>query len=118
LVESTDMAQVAALAADEKKARDLRILDIRSISPVADFFVICTGTSGTHVRAIADSVEEQLEKRGLKLHHVEGYQTGRWILLDFGDLVVHVMQEEERSFYNLERLWGDAVEVEVKVPAV
>jgi len=112
------MAQLAALAAEEKKAQDIRILDIRKISPIADFFVICTGTSRTHVQAIADSVEEELEKRGIRLRHVEGYQAGRWILLDFGDLVVHVMQEEERSFYNLERLWGDAVEVEVKVPAV
>ncbi|MFZ5816374.1 MAG: ribosome silencing factor [Bacillota bacterium] len=111
------MAQLAAYAADEKKAKEVRILDIRSISTVADYFIICSATSSTHVRAIADNVEEQLERKGLRLHHMEGYQNGKWILLDFGDLVIHVMQEEERSFYNLERLWGDAVEVDLKVPA-
>lgn len=114
LVESAHAAQVAALSADDKKGKDVRILDIRSISPVADYFVICTGTSTTHIRAIADNVEEQLSLLGLKLHHMEGYQNGRWILLDFVDLVIHVMHEEERSHYNLERLWGDARVVAVE----
>lgn len=108
LVESAQMAQVAALTADEKKGKEVRILDIRSISSVADYFVICSGTNPTHVRALADTVEEKLSSCGLALHHMEGYQNGRWILLDFGDVVVHVMHEEERGFYNLERLWGDA----------
>jgi len=117
LTESAELAQWAAFAADEKKAREVRILDIRSISSVADYFVICSGTSSTHVRAIADHVEEQLNRKGLPIDHAEGYQNGRWVLLDFGDLVIHVMQEEERNFYNLERLWGDAVEVAVKAPA-
>jgi ribosome-associated protein len=111
LVESAKMARVAALSADEKKGKDVRILDIRSISSVADYFVICTGTSNTHVRAIADNVEEKLSAQGLQLHHVEGYQNGRWILLDFVDVVIHVMHPDEREFYNLERLWGDAREV-------
>lgn len=111
LVESAQLARVAALSADEKKGKDVRILDIRSISTVADYFVICTGTSVTHCRAIVDFVEEQMSALGLSLHHMEGYHNGRWILLDFGDVVVHVMQAEERSFYNLERLWGDAPEV-------
>lgn len=113
LADSVQMACVAALGADDKKAKAVRILDIRSISSVADFFVICSGTSVTHLRAIADNVEEKLLSQGLGLHHVEGYQNGRWILLDFGDLVVHVMHEEERQFYNLERLWGDAPEMAV-----
>ncbi|HYF76171.1 MAG TPA: ribosome silencing factor [Symbiobacteriaceae bacterium] len=111
LVESATLARAAALSADEKKGKDVRILDIRSISSVADYFVICTGTSTTHVRAIVDNVEEQLSGLGLTLHHMEGYQNGRWILLDFSDIVVHVMQQQEREFYNLERLWGDAPEV-------
>lgn len=113
LAESAHMARVAALSADEKKGKDVRILDIRSISTVADYFVICTGTSATHVRAIVDEVEEKLSELGLTLHHMEGYQNGRWILLDFSDVVVHVMQAEERSFYNLERLWGDAPEIRI-----
>ncbi|HLN60850.1 MAG TPA: ribosome silencing factor [Symbiobacteriaceae bacterium] len=102
---------MAALSADEKKAKDVKILDIRSISTVADYFVICSGSSTTQTRAIADYVEEKLSGQGLKLHHMEGYENGRWILLDFVDLVVHVFQGEERDFYNLERLWGDAHEV-------
>jgi len=117
LTDSAELAQWAAIAAEEKKAREVRILDIRSISVVADYFVICSGTSGTHVRAIVDHVEEELGKKGFTPRHVEGYRGGRWVLLDFGDLVVHVMQEDERSFYNLERLWGDAVEVAVGTPA-
>lgn len=108
LAESAEMARLAALTADDRKAREIRILDIRSISAVADYFVICTGTSNTHIRAIADHVEEKLSSQGLDLHHMEGYRNGRWILLDYGSVVVHVMHEEERSFYNLERLWGDA----------
>lgn len=112
MVESAHMAHMAALSADDKKGQAVRILDIRSISTMADYFVICTGTSTTHVRAIADNVENTLSKQhGLLLHHMEGYQNGRWILLDFGDVVVHVMHEDERHFYNLERLWGDAREV-------
>ena len=111
LVESANLARVAALTADDKKAKEVRILDIRSISTITDFFVLCTGTSATHARAIADYVEEKVSGLGLSLHHMEGYQNGRWILLDFGYIVVHVMQEEERRFYNLERLWGDALVV-------
>jgi len=118
LTDSAELARWAAIAADEKKARDVRILDIRAISVVADYFVICTGNSGTHVRAIVDHVEEELAKKGYRAHHVEGYRGGRWVLLDFGDVVIHVMQEEERTFYNLERLWGDAVEVAIETPAV
>ncbi len=113
LADSVQLARVAAHGADDKKAKAVRILDIRSISSVADFFVLCSGTSSTHVRAIADNVEESLTSQGLSLHHMEGYQNGRWILLDFGDLVVHVMHEDERSFYNLERLWGDAPEMNI-----
>lgn len=113
LVESAQSARLAALSADEKKAKDVKILDIRSISTVADYFVICSGGSTTQTRAIADYVEEKLSGQGLKLHHMEGYENGRWILLDFVDLVVHVFQGEERDFYNLERLWGDALEVDM-----
>lgn len=115
LVESDQKARLAALSADDKKAREVKILDIRSITTVADYFVICSGTSPTHVRAIADNVEEKLLECGYPLHHVEGYQNGRWVLLDFGDVVVHVMLEEERQFYNLERLWGDAREVSIPI---
>lgn len=113
MVESTQLAQLAALSADDKKGQDVKILDIRALTTMADHFVVCSGTNVTHVRAIADYVEEQVSSQGLALHHMEGYQNGRWILLDFIDIVVHVMHQDEREFYNLERLWGDAHEVEL-----
>jgi len=112
LTESTRMAQLAALSADDKKGLDVKILDIRALTTVADHFIVCSGTNVTHVRAIADYVEEQVSSQGLALHHSEGYQNGRWVLLDFVDIVVHVMHQEEREFYNLDRLWGDAQQVE------
>ncbi|MBX6394761.1 MAG: ribosome silencing factor [Alicyclobacillaceae bacterium] len=108
---SAQMASVARLAADaaaDKKAGNVVILDIRGLSVVADYFVICSGQSRTQVQAIADHVREKLEEHGVFARGVEGRDEARWILLDFGDVVVHVFREEEREFYNLERLWGDA----------
>jgi ribosome-associated protein len=113
LVDSAQWASQAALAAEAKKGKDVRILDVRAISSITDYFVICSGTSTTHVRAIADNIEETLAKQGLHLHHMEGYYNGRWILLDYTDFVVHVMHEDEREYYGLERLWGDAREVAI-----
>lgn len=94
-------------AADNKKARDIKVLDIREISPIADYFIICSGSSSIQVRAIADGIEDKLAGEGYDLHHKEGYSTGRWVLLDFGDVIIHVFHEEERDFYNIERLWAD-----------
>ncbi len=87
-----------------KKAEDILILDIRELSGIADFFIICSGTSDRHVKAIADAVFDELAKPW----HKEGYENLRWILLDYVDVVVHVFQNETREFYGLERLWGDA----------
>lgn len=117
LVESAEIARLAAEACDEKKAREITILDIRSISTVADYFVLCTVGSPTQCRAIADHVEEKLEKASVRKHHMEGYANGRWILLDYADIVIHLMNEEEREFYNLERLWGDARRVDLRQSA-
>lgn len=102
------VAELAALAADEKKAREVVILDVATLSPVTDFFVICHGGSGPQVKAIADNVEKKLTEQGFTKHHSEGYANARWILLDFGDVLVHVFHEQDRDFYNLERLWADA----------
>lgn len=111
---SAELARLAAMAADDKKAKQVVILDIRSISPIADYFVICHGSSTVQVKAIVDQVEEKVrEERGLHPHHVEGYANARWVLLDYGDVVVHVFHEHERDFYNLERIWGDAKTVEL-----
>lgn len=91
-----------------KKAEDIIILDIRKLTTITDFFVICSGNSDKHVKAIVDVIKEELEKFGVKPWHREGYQYLNWVLLDYIDVVVHVFQKEIRGFYSLERLWGDA----------
>ena len=98
---------VEAACAD-RKAVDGVVLDLRRLSDAADFFVVVSGTSDTHVRAIAEHVLGTLQERGVRAHHVEGLTSGRWVLLDFVDLVVHVFHPSLREFYQLEGLWGDA----------
>jgi len=91
-----------------KKGYDIKVLDLRGISPVADFFVICSADSQIQVRAIADEVDDKLRDIGIKCHFKEGYNTLNWVLLDYFDVVVHIFKTESREFYNLEKLWGDA----------
>lgn len=92
-----------------KKARDVNVIDIKEVSILADYFVICSGSSITHIKAIADDLENKLEEIGCKYLHKEGYNTCRWVLMDYGDILVHIFHEEDRKFYNLERLWADGV---------
>jgi len=101
------IAQKAYEIMEEKKARNIEIIDISKISTLADYFIICSGTSTIHIRTIADELELKMGEAGYNLIHKEGYESARWILLDFGELVVHIFHEEDRSFYNLERLWAD-----------
>lgn len=103
-----EVASLIALAAEDKKARDVVVLDLRDISVVCDYFVILSGNSSTQVKAIAENIEESLEQKGIRVSRIEGKQDARWVLLDYGSVVAHVFQEAERSFYNLEHLWGDA----------
>jgi len=110
-----EVVNIAVQAADDKKAIDTRVLDIREISIIADYFVICSGRSAPQVQAIADNIQEQLKKENVPALHLEGVREGTWVLLDYGDVVVHVFQEAERQFYKLERLWGDALVVEPPV---
>jgi len=100
-------------AAWEKKALDLTVLDMRGIASVTDFFVIATGTNRRQVQAISDEVVEQLKRSGTRAARVEGFQTAEWILVDYGDFVVHVFDEKARRFYDLERLWREARRVDV-----
>lgn len=98
-------------SAEDKKAVDLTILEIGKVSLVADYFIMVTGTTKTQVHAIADSILEKLKEADYTLLHKEGYQEGLWIFLDYGSVVVHIFQPEQREFYNLERLWAQAPEV-------
>lgn len=104
---SLETAKLAAKALDDKKGLDIRIIKIDDISSIADYFVIATGTSGTHVRSLADEVEFRLDEAGLSVSAVEGQHNDTWILLDYIDVVVHVFSEEAREYYSLERLWED-----------
>lgn len=103
--------QAAVEAIDDLKANHVVILDLRGLTDATDYFVIASGTSDAHVRGIADSVMEKMGRRGMRTHHVEGLNTGRWVLLDYVDFVIHLFHPETRSFYQLERLWGDAPEL-------
>jgi len=98
----------------EVKAQDVLILNLKKLTTVADYFVICTGDSDVQVKAIADKVKEELKKAGISVWHDEGYENRSWILLDYVDVVVHVFHREARMFYNLEKLWGDAKVEQVK----
>ncbi len=104
-------------AARERKAEDLVGLDVREISSFADSFIIATGTSGRHVRAVTDSIEAALKSGGDPPMGVEGYDEGRWVLIDCGDTIVHVFQQEVRDHYDLERLWSDAPALELDAAA-
>ena len=101
----------AVAAALDRKAGDLRVLHLGAVSDFTDYFLICTGTSERQVQAIADAVEERLRQQGVRPLSAEGYPHGQWVLLDYGDLLVHVFTEERRGFYGLERLWSDAPDV-------
>ncbi len=101
------LVKKAAQAALDMKARDIVILDLRDITSMTDFFIICTGDIDLHVKSIADEIKRQL-KKDIKPWHIEGYNNQEWILLDFFDFVIHVFQEEKREYYNLDKLWADA----------
>jgi ribosome-associated protein len=102
-----DLARAIELIID-RKGQDLLLLDLRGLSNSTDYFLIVTGTSDTHVRAIADHILDELKKEGMRADHIEGLRTGRWVLIDFIDFVIHVFHPTARDFYQLERLWGDA----------
>lgn len=113
---SAEAAQRAAHAALDLKANDVVLLNLKGVTDMADFFVIASGTSDTHVRAIAQNVMEELGRLGVPVHHEEGVTQGRWALLDYVDFVVHVFHPTLRHFYQLERLWSDAEPVPIQPP--
>ncbi len=107
-IETLEAVEIAARAAEEKKATEIVALDLREVASFTEYFVICTGANTRQVQAISNSVEEELRKAGKRPLHIEGYSTGEWILLDYGDFIMHVFSNSSRRFYDLERLWRDA----------
>lgn len=112
-MEAYELAKLLARALDSKKGGDLKVLRTEGVTTLADYFVICTATSNTQVKAMSDACEEAAEKNGERVHHIEGHGDGIWLLMDFSGVVVHVFTEEARKFYDLERLWSDAQEIDL-----
>ena len=110
----TPHVREAVLAAQDHKAVDLDVLDLKGVSSFTDFFLICSGTSSRHTQAISDAIMEQLEKSGVSPQHVEGYAEAQWILMDYLDFVVHIFSEQARRFYDLEWLWKRAARIKVE----
>ena len=111
-MERTELMQKIVATLDNKKATNIKSLEITELSSVADYFVIATGTSGTHIRALSDEVQDTLTKQGVEPRNVEGKSTG-WILLEYQGVVVHIFLEETRNYYNLERLWEDGTKIDI-----
>ena len=103
---SKEMAKKAIAALEDKKAEDIKIIDISEVSVMADYFLIATGSNRSQIQSMADNVQEVLGRAGYSMKQIEGYNTANWILMDFGDVIVHVFHKDEREFYNLERLWS------------
>ena len=112
--QSLEMTKIAYKALEEKLAEEIKVLDIRSISVIADYFIIANGKNKNQVQAIVDNVQDALQKEGYEMKQMEGYQNGTWVLIDFGDIVIHIFDQENRLFYDLERIWKDGVEVSLE----
>ncbi len=112
MLTAEQLTSIAVQALDSKKGQDIKVLYTRDQTTLADYFVLCTGTSNTQVRALSDAVEEAMSLQGEEPHHIEGHRGGQWTLLDYSAVVVHVFTQEAREFYALERLWLDAVPVD------
>jgi len=108
-----EMVKLAYTALDDKKGEGISIIDISSVSVVADYFIIANGTSDSQVRAMVDAVDEALTKAGYPIKQMEGYRSGSWVLMDFGDIIVHIFDKENRLFYDLERIWRDGRLIDV-----
>ena len=112
-MEALDMTRIAVKALEEKKAKDPIVLDIHEISTIADYFVIASGSNPNQMHAMQDAIEEELTKAGVHPKQIEGNRNASWILMDYQDLIIHLFSEEDRSFYDLERIWSDGKRVEL-----
>ena len=111
--QSRDMTKLAISALEDKKAEDIRVIDISEVSVVADYFIIANGSNRSQIQALCDNVEEKLGRAGTPAKQIEGYDTANWILLDFGDIIVHIFDKENRLLYDLERIWRDGKQIEL-----
>ena len=111
-MEAFDILKIAANALNSKKARELNAVKVADLTVLAEYFLMCTATSSTHVRALADEVEEKLSDAGAQPHHIEGKTTG-WIVLDYGSVIIHVFSRDQREFYALDKMWSDGEQVEL-----
>lgn len=107
-MDENKLLQTLATACDDRKAEDIIVLDMQQLSPITDYYLICHGNNERQVQSIAKSVKDALDKEDIHIERVEGLENGRWVLVDVGSIICHVFHKEERSYYNLERLWGDA----------
>ena len=112
--QSKEMAKLAYQALSEKKAEDIRIIDISEISVIADYFIIASGSNANQLQAMQDSVDEQLYKAGYLAKQIEGNQRSSWILMDYSDIIVHIFSKEDRLFYDLERIWRDGKDIDLE----
>ncbi|MCL2253431.1 MAG: ribosome silencing factor [Lachnospiraceae bacterium] len=110
---SMKMAKLAVTALEEKKAADIRIIDIGKVSVLGDFFIIATGNNRNQIQTMSNEVERVLGMKGYQIKQVEGYETANWILLDYGDIIIHLFDKENRIFYNLERIWRDGKDIAI-----
>lgn len=110
--QSKEMARLAIRALEDKKAEDIHVIDISEVSTIADYFIIANGTSTNQVQAMIDNVDDALGKNGYPVKQTEGYQSANWVLMDFGDIIVHVFDKENRLFYDLERIWRDGKQID------
>lgn len=104
---SNEIAKLAITALEDKKAEDIKVIDISEVSVIADYFIIANGTNRSQIQTLSDHVEETLGKAGVTLKQVEGYDNANWVLLDFHDVIIHIFDKENRLFYDLERIWRD-----------
>jgi len=113
-LESKEFVDEIVTLIQEKKGYDITTLNLNGLTAMADYFIICSADADMHVKAIADEVDKKLRKEGIKCYHKEGYKSLNWVLLDYFDVVVHIFKKEARTFYNLEKLWGDAEITEIE----
>ncbi|MCH5268731.1 MAG: ribosome silencing factor [Lachnospiraceae bacterium] len=114
MTEQAKMAKIVYEALDDKKGYDIKVIDISEITMIADYFVIASGGSSNQIQALINNVEEQMEKNGYTVKRIEGNKNSTWVLMDFGDVIVHIFDKEDRLFYDLERIWSDGKLIDIE----